>query len=65
MLGCDEVERLLSDYEDGALPLTKRVAIRMHFMMCRSCRELERSLRQTLDVLHSLRDAPLPGEDDR
>lgn len=56
MLGCDEVERMLSDYEDGALPLPKLVAIRFHLMMCRKCRSLERSLRATIGVLHALRD---------
>lgn len=64
MLGCDEVERMLSDYEDGALPLPKRVAIRLHLMMCRNCRSLERSLRATLGVLHALRDEPADGSSD-
>lgn len=61
MLGCDEVERLLSDYEDGALPYRKLVAIRLHLMMCRKCRSLERSLRGTLGVLRALRDEPVEG----
>lgn len=61
MLGCDEVERLLSDYEDGAVPLPKRLAIRVHLMMCRGCRSLERSLRNTIGVLHEMRDEPGDG----
>ena len=56
MLGCDEVERQLSDYEDGDLALSRRLAIKLHLMMCRRCRSLERSLRGTLGVLHALRD---------
>jgi hypothetical protein len=63
MLGCDEVERLLSDYEDGALPLPKRIAVRFHLMMCRGCRSLERSLRDTIGVLHAMRDEPVEEPD--
>ena len=59
MLECDEVERMLSDYEDGALPFSKMVAIRFHLMMCRRCPALERSLRETIDVLRAMRDEPI------
>lgn len=62
MLGCDEVERLLSDYEDGAMPRPRRVAIRLHLLICRNCRSLERSLRGTLGVLRALRDEPGDGD---
>lgn len=63
MLGCDEVERLMSDYQDGALPMRKRMAIRLHLMMCRSCRSMEQSMRETLGVLRQLRDeAPRESE---
>ena len=63
MLGCDEVERLLSDYEDGALPLRKRLAVKAHLVMCAGCRSLGRSLRATLSSLRALRDEPLPDEE--
>ncbi len=59
MLACADVEQLLSDYEDGALPFATRVAVRLHLMMCRSCRSLERSLQTTLDLLHGLGDEPV------
>lgn len=65
MLGCDEVERLLSDYEDRVLPLPKRLAVGFHLMMCRGCRSLERSLRDTIGVLHAMRDEPLDTTHDR
>jgi anti-sigma factor RsiW len=63
MLRCDDIERLLSDYEDGALPLGRRLAVKAHLLICAGCRSLERSLRQTLSSLHALRDEPLPDEE--
>ncbi len=56
MLGCDEVERLMSDFQDGVLPPSRRFAIRFHLLMCRSCRALERSMRETLHLVRGLRD---------
>lgn len=56
---------MLSDYEDGALPFSRMVAIRLHLMVCRRCPGLERSLRETIDVLRALRDEPLREATDR
>lgn len=63
MLGCDEVERRLSDFEDGALPFRTMIAVRLHLMMCRRCSALERSLRKALGVLRALRDEPVDEGD--
>ncbi len=65
MLGCDEVARLLSDWEDGALPLTTRLRLHAHLAMCAGCRSLERSLRATLTTLRALGDEPLGDEQEK
>lgn len=34
---CKEVESSMTDYMEGALPLRKRLGIRVHLMMCDLC----------------------------
>ena len=39
MLSCEEVAKLVSESLDKALPLHRRIGVRIHLMMCKICRE--------------------------
>jgi len=50
-LSCRHASLLLSRAQDGPLTLSERLAMRMHLLICRSCRRFDRQLsllRQTL-----------------
>ena len=44
MRSCKEVTALLIAREDRVLPLTERVGLRMHMVLCRACPRFERQL---------------------
>lgn len=44
MLRCDEVTRLCASEAIDAAPLWTRISVRVHLMMCRSCRRYVREL---------------------
>lgn len=62
MLLCDGVRRDLSDALDGKLPAWRVAVIRMHLAVCEPCEAIARSLKRTVDLLHELRDEPVPDE---
>jgi predicted anti-sigma-YlaC factor YlaD len=38
---CQEVSRLLSDGQDQRLPIQERARVRLHLVMCDTCRNVE------------------------
>lgn len=42
---CGEVHEHLTEYLDGAMPLRRRLAYRIHLLLCHACSELARGLR--------------------
>ncbi len=44
MLACNEVTRLWASEEIRSATLARRIAVRMHLMMCRHCRRYVREL---------------------
>lgn len=48
MLNCRHVMHLSSEYLDGALPLHRRMAVRVHLFLCDACRRYLRQLRATV-----------------
>ncbi|MDQ3340809.1 MAG: zf-HC2 domain-containing protein [Myxococcota bacterium] len=52
---------LASQHVDRDLPIAKRMAIRMHVMMCAHCRRFIRQLRATLELLRTLGDPREPA----
>lgn len=44
MLNCKENSELLSQSLDRPVMLRERLAMRLHLMMCRSCRNFEKQL---------------------
>lgn len=45
MLACKEVMRMVSQGEDRRLAFGERVALRLHFAICRGCRNATAQLR--------------------
>ena len=41
---CREGEARLTDLSEGALPLRERLGVRLHLLLCRACRSLDRGL---------------------
>ena len=44
MLSCKEVTQLVSQRQDRALGFGERVALRLHFALCKGCRNAEQQL---------------------
>lgn len=44
MLNCKEAAALMVAREDRSLPLTERVTLRMHLLICKACPRFERQL---------------------
>lgn len=56
MLSCEEVSRLVSESLDRRLPIRQRLAIRIHFLFCKACRQFRRQLLFMRDALRRLPD---------
>lgn len=39
-LNCKEVSRLISDGQDRSLPPKERARLRLHFVICETCRDV-------------------------
>lgn len=44
MLNCHEASQLASNQLDERLPLTKRLSLALHLMLCRHCRRFARQI---------------------
>ena len=53
---CKEVAALLVAREDRALPLSERVALRLHLAACKACPVFERQLLTVRNALQSWRN---------
>lgn len=51
MLTCREVTQDASDYLDHELPWRRRLAVRLHLLMCTKCRRLVHHLRQLVTAM--------------
>lgn len=57
---CREVAALILAREDRALTLAERLAVRIHFLVCKACPNFAqevRTMRQALDGWRNYRDA--------
>ena len=62
MLSCREVTRLVSQGLDRRLGFRDRVALRLHFAICRGCTNFSHQLHFLRRAMHRLADA---GDDAR
>lgn len=57
---CRDMTELATDYLEGAMPLGRRVAVRLHLAYCSFCRRHFRQLRETIGLLRRLPKPPPP-----
>ena len=62
MLSCKEAIRLVSEKQDHALPIWRRLSLRLHVLMCRACSRYTHQI-QTLDDAISQRYCSGPPEE--
>ncbi len=43
-LNCKEVSRLISEGQDRTLPPGERARLRLHFVLCRTCRTVDEQM---------------------
>jgi hypothetical protein len=53
---CREVVRILSQSMDSKLPLTMRIKLRLHYLICAWCRRYEKHLRELRKFASSVPD---------
>lgn len=61
MLSCKDATRLISQSMDASLPVTKRIGVRIHLLICIYCTRYEKQLRlirETLRRLSAAEDHP-------
>jgi len=51
MLQCKDVTKETSDYIEGGLPLSKRIALFLHYVICSSCRNYMTQYRSTIKTV--------------
>jgi len=61
MLSCRDVASLATDYLDEALPLRRRIALRLHLAMCENCRRFMTNMRRLPTLVSAL---PVRAEHD-
>jgi len=54
MPSCKEVTRLVSEGLDRRLDFGERVALRVHFMMCKGCRNFEDQMQRLRQAIQEL-----------
>lgn len=62
MLPCKDVSRLVSQGLDRELSLRERMALRLHFVICASCRNFDR---QVHFLRRAIRQLPKSGDGER
>jgi predicted anti-sigma-YlaC factor YlaD len=55
-MNCAKSLKLLSEYHDGSLNVKEAVRVRMHLMICPSCRGIFHDLEQIISTAAELRD---------
>lgn len=63
MLSCREVGGLSSDYLNRDLPWRRRLAVRLHLLMCEGCARYYRQMKATLALLRTIGGHAGPTKD--
>jgi len=61
MMPCREVTRLVSQGLDRRLGFGERVALRVHFAMCRGCSNFDRQMKLLREAVRQLGETEGPG----
>ena len=51
MLSCKELTEQAGDYLDKQLPLSKKLQLKMHLLLCHHCRRYLKQLRTTIHMV--------------
>lgn len=62
MMSCSEITELVTAYLDRRMPLSQRMAFRMHILMCPHCRRYLRQVRATVKLTGQLPAEPIPDQ---
>jgi len=65
MLKCKEVSELCSQELERPLPMTDRVGLAMHMMMCTGCSNFRKQMRLLRQKMHEYADGRAPSEPDQ
>ena len=65
MLKCCEVTERADDYVDGQLGLRSALQVRLHLLVCRSCRTFMRQMRIVGGLIQDYGKAPRSDEPDQ
>jgi len=65
MLTCRDVANLTSDYLNKDLPLYRRLAVRLHLLMCVGCNRYYAQMRSTLAMLRKIGEETTADSSDR
>jgi hypothetical protein len=62
---CKEVHRLVSEAMDRDLPLTQRLRVRLHLLICTACSRFERQMALLRSALRSFPMDAVPGNKEK
>lgn len=65
MLRCREISKLVSESMERDLPLSQRMQLRMHLMMCRLCAGFARQVRLLRQAVHEHPERLGPDQTDQ
>lgn len=60
-LDCKEVSRLISDGQDDRLPVADRARMRLHFVLCETCRNVDEQMQFIRRAMRKLSDEEPPS----
>jgi hypothetical protein len=59
-LDCKDVSRLISDGQDQDLPAAERAKLRLHFVICETCRNVDEQMQFIRRAMKKLGDEKEP-----
>jgi Putative zinc-finger len=45
LISCKDASRLISQIQEGSVPLGQRLRVRLHLIWCEACKQFERQIR--------------------
>ena len=61
-LNCKEVSRLISEGQDQTLPPAERARMRLHFVLCKTCRTVDEQMQFLRRAMRQLGKDDAPKE---
>ena len=61
-LSCQNVAEIITEYLEGAMPLSTRIRFHMHLGLCSACRNYLKQMKYTVQTLGKLPAEPISPE---